>query len=37
MTVNELDIKKLADEAAGWIKNGIRPPPKAGFYFIFVF
>jgi len=32
MTVNELDIRKLADEASSWIKNGIKPPPTAGIY-----
>jgi hypothetical protein len=27
--VNEAHIKKLADEAAEWIKNGIKPDPSA--------
>jgi hypothetical protein len=34
MTVSELDIKKLADEASSWIKNGIKPPPTAGFHLL---
>ena len=30
MTVNEGDIKKLADEALSWTENQIKPPHSAG-------
>ena len=30
MCVKESDVKKIADEAIGWIKDGIRPSASAG-------
>ena len=30
MTVNEANVKKLADEAAKWTKDGVKPPINAG-------
>lgn len=32
MCVKESDVKKIADEAIGWIKDGIRPSASAGIF-----
>jgi hypothetical protein len=32
MCVKESDVKKIADEAIGWIKNGIKPSASAGMF-----
>jgi serine/threonine protein kinase len=32
MSVNENDVKRMADEASSWVKNGIKPCISAGLY-----